>query len=174
MKKSIILLFCAFLVGCAVEPEKKVSEENNHIEESEEKISGSFMLKADPAYIKGKKADEVEVYIIEQDNNQVYVKDNLGQLTEEQLEKMKEMEEESESMTAEEIDEVIGIEEAEDPIHEIKYLDTNREMIILEYEDKKIEFIALSPSVYETEAGVRYGLVENTSISAYESSLYAE
>lgn len=168
MKGVILILLSLLLSGCAIEQEKVDNDMPiNGIRDQEEIITGTFMLQAEPGYISADNEKDAEVYIIDTDNNEVYVSGKGRSYTVEELERFEEM-------TPEEIDEFIGSEEAEDPLHDIKSLDATRDSIILEYEDEKVEFTALSKSFFETDSGVRYRLEENTSISAYEESRRSE
>lgn len=169
--KKFLILFLFLLVACA-----KVEEPNDSVEGQEDaeevleefvEIESPFMLKADPAYLKGEKEAAAEVYIIDLADQTVYI-DGLGKnLTEKELEAM-------EDMTSEEFDEFIDSREEREFLYELTSFEQKDDSLIIEYETQKKEFKILSESIFEDEAGIRYQLEENTSQSDYEKSLLGE
>ncbi len=127
-------------------------------------MKNPFMLKVDQSYLSGKNEEAAEVYIIDPSNNEVYVEGLGKDLTEEELEAM-------EDMSAEEIDDFLGLDEVEEPIHEINFFERTEDSIVLEYDEEKLIFTELSETIFEDEAGIRYYLEENTTIADYEESL---
>lgn len=149
MKKLIIVFFSLFLVGCGAE---------------EEAIMGTFMLQAESGYIARDNEEDAEVYIIDTYTNEVYVDGKGKKFTKEERARFEEM-------TSEERDELIGPEEADDPVYTIKSLEVTKEFIMLEYADERVEFKALSDSYFETPSGIRYRFIEDTSVTDYQESL---
>lgn len=168
MLKKIVKVTLAFLIGgimtlslvaCSIEQEKV---EDNTTDQKEEALTETFMLKAESGYISSDNDQDAEVYIINTDSNEVYIAGKGKTYTKEDRERF-------ESMTEEERDELIVLEE--DPLFKIISLEATRDLIILEYEEDTVTFTALSSSMFETDSGIRYRLEENTSVSAYEESL---
>lgn len=154
MKKYLLILLSLLFLGCAAEQE-------------EEAIMGTFMLKAESGYIAPENEEDADVYIIDTYTNEVYVDGKGKKFTREERERF-------EIMTSEERQELIGPEEAEDPMYKIKTLKATKEVIILEYADELVEFTALSDSYYESASGVRYRFEEGASVFDYEESLREE
>lgn len=165
MRSFIVVLLSLLLVGCAIEPEKVENNTNNQSSVQEGNLTGTFMLKADLGYISADNDRDAEIYIINTDNNEVYIAGKGKKYTKEDLERLQ-------SMTEEEIDEFIGPEE--DPLFKIISLEATRDLIVLEYEEETVNFTALSNSIFESDSGVRYQLEENTSIAEYEESLRSQ
>lgn len=170
MKKSLILLVfllfgCAKLEEANTEPKEKVAEEK--LIEVFPEIEQAFMLKADPAYLKGENEAAAEVYIIDIPKHTVYI-DGLGKdLTEEELEAM-------EDMTSEELDEFIDSREERAFLYDLKSFEQDENSLVIEYGDQGKKFNILSESILEDEAGIRYQLEENTTQADYEKSLLEE
>lgn len=163
--KRLLIAISLLLVGCASNEKMTDNRSNQHsVQEQSDELPATFMLEADPSYLPPDNEQDAVVYIVDQHINKVHVRVPGKSFTEEELEQI-------DGMTAEEIDELIGLEEEEDPLHEIKYLEATRDFIVLEYTDERCEFTALSESVFENEAGIRYYLEENASISDYEDQL---
>lgn len=150
MRKSVVIILFLFLTGC--------------VREKEEKIVGTFMLRAESEFITPENDQDARVYIIDTYSNTVYIEGKGKTFTKEEREQF-------ESMTAEEREELIGPEVAEDPLHQIKSLDATKDAIVLEYDDEQVEFKALSQSFFETASSVHYRFEKDVSVADYEESL---
>lgn len=135
MKKLIVLLCSLFLVGCEVE-----EEDDTAVEMQGNKLTGTFMLQAEPGYIRPDNEEDARVYIINTNNNTVHIEGQGKSFTREDIELMEE------GMTGEELEELFGMQEAEDPQHDLTYLEAPKDVVVLEYADERLEFTALSDS----------------------------
>lgn len=162
MRIYILFLFSIFfLTGCSIEPEKIENDRTEEIGVQEQLLTGTFSLQAEPGYISAKNDRDAEIYIIDMNNDEVYVQGKGKAYTAEDLERLDEM-------TAEEKSDFFDSQEVEDSLHEIKALKATKDLIVLEYDDEIVEFTALSDSFFETDTGVRYRFEENASIPTYE------
>lgn len=144
MKKYVLFIFSIFLVGCGAE-----------------EITGNFKLTAAQGYVNQDNYETPHTYVIDRDREEVYVDTYIEGFTDEEREAI-------ENMSSEEFDEFIDSRPVpEDPLYEIKMLDATKEKIILEYEDERIEFTALSDSYFKAEDGTQYIIEEASSIDAY-------
>lgn len=141
MRCLIGVLLSLLLTGCAIEPEKVENNPNDQVsvQEQEENLAGTFMLQAESGYISADNNRDAEIYIINTDNNEVYIAGKGKKYTKEDLEQLQ-------SMTEEEIDEFIGPEE--NPLFKIIFLEATRDLIVLEYEEETVTFRALSNSIF--------------------------
>lgn len=146
MRKIIALLFTLLLAGCGADS-----------------ISGTFTLEAAQGYVTRDDAETPYRYIIESENNQVYVARNGLVFTAEELAALDEM-------TPEKQHEFFGSRpEPAEPLNEITFLEATKEEIILKYDDERVVFTALSDSHFEDEDGIRY-LIEYDSLDIQEYS----
>ena len=168
-KNFTLLLFCSlFLVGCTVVEDS--SQENNEtaFQEQENKLTGTFMLKAEHGYIQPDNEEDAKVYIINTTENTVHIEGQGKSFSREDREIM------GEGLVGEEMEELFGEIEVSEPEHDLTYLEATKYLIVIEYEDQRVEFTGLSESFFESESGIRYRIEENTSVSDYQASLTGE
>lgn len=166
MKKITIISLSLLLVGCAVGEEKiedtSTSEENIIVEADEDAlITGSLKLTAAQGYVSQDNYETPHTYIIDIDNDEVYVDYYEEGFTEEEREMIS-------TMSEEELDEYFAEQPIyEAPIYDITSLEATKDSISFDYGEEAIVFTALSDSYYETEEGVRYLIQENVTIDDY-------
>lgn len=126
-----------------------------------EEITGNFKLTAAQGFVYQDNYETPHTYVIDRNREEVYVDTYIEGFTDEERAAIEEM-------TTEEFDEFLDSQPViEDPLYEIKLLDATKEKIILEYEDERIEFTALSDSYFKAEDGTQYIIEEGSGIDAY-------
>lgn len=139
MKKILLLLFTVLLAGCG-----------------SESISGTFTLEAAQGFVNHDNTETPHTYVIESDTNQVYVDTYSESFTDEELEAFR-------AMSAEERAEYFENQPiAEEPLYDLTVLEATKDEIILEYEDERVIFTALSDSYFKTEDGTQYVIEYNS------------
>lgn len=161
-----LYILTIILAGCSIEE----IQDNNEAEMQGDSIelTGTIELQAEPGYIKPDNEEDASVYIINTHANTVYIDGKGKSYTKDDLENI------GESMTGEELEEMFGNMEADDPEHEITFLEATKDEIILEYDDKRIVFTGLSDSFFQSDTGIHYRITGNTSVSEYKADLRGE
>lgn len=149
MKKILLLLFTILLTGCGAE-----------------QITGTFTLDAAQGYVSHTDFETPTKYIIEQNQEKVYVPVNNKGLTDEELDAWDDMslEEKEELMVSSLL--------VEDPTYDITFIEATTDEIVLEYEGKRVHFTGESESHFITDEGIRYVIqYDSPTIAQYRNSL---
>lgn len=130
---KMLLLLTLFLAGCGGE-----------------EITGNFTLEAADGFVYRTNYETPHTYIIESNNEKVFVERYVPGFTDEEREAFGEM-------TPEEQNEFIDNQPVvEDPIYDITVLNATKDKIVLEYENERLVFTALSDSYFKDEDGTWY------------------
>ena len=149
MKKIVVLLFTLLLAGCGAE-----------------QITGTFMLTAAQGYVQEDNFETPVMYIVERNNDKIYVDKNRRGFTDEDRAAMEEM---SPEEFADFIDNQFT---EEDPIYDIISIEATTEEIVLEYEGEQVVFTALSDSYFKADDGTQYIIeYDSPGIAEYQASL---
>ena len=164
MKKYLTLLIPLFLMGCAVGEE--VTPDGEEVVEAEETAPASFKLTAAQGYVDIDNYDIPHTYVIDSENNEVYVDKNIQGMTDEEREILT-------SMSDEAAEEYFANQPVvEESRYDATLLKVTEDEILIEYEDESLVFISLSESTYEAEDGTRYTIEEDMTIDDYLESFY--
>lgn len=146
--KKILLLFTLLLAGCGGDA-----------------ITGTFTLEAADGFVYQTNYETPHTYIIESNNEKVFVERYVEGWSDEEREAFS-------TMTAEERDEFIDNQPVvENPIYVITVLDATKDKIVLEYDDERLVFTTLSDSYFKDEDGIWYIIKYNSnSIQGYLNS----
>ena len=145
----VVMIFTLLLAGCGAE-----------------QITGTFTLNAAQGYVNHDNTETPKLYIVERNNNKVFVDKNSEGFPEEVLAVWDEM---SPEERAEFID---NQPVQEDPIYDITSIEATKDEIVLEYENEQVVFTALSESYFKADDGTQYIIEYNSpSIAEYQNSL---